>query len=452
MNWMPGQPFSNIISIVVYCFFLWFGIFVLLKGSKKKSSKIFSFTSLSFALYIFSVVIFSATHSKFIYMIWFKIFIIAAVVTSILWLHTTLILLSEIKTKKDTICSIKGKKLFLNKIKIMVSGMFNELNLPTRFGLISLYLAGIILALVGIWIFNINHIRPAIYPTSKWTAFYGVTGSYIKVLTVFRLVCFSWSVLNLIIAKERNNAVNPNESNMFNWLITGSLAFTAAALLLALRNLFQLSIPRFTVHIMFLFGILIIGYIISEHNAADEGKKISGRFQSDSITFFPMLAIFVLFHIMIDPKLSTIALILDVTLIEIFFIFKSRIRRFVDYKLMDPKLSQTKKNIEILTDKLPEINIDQLNEWIELEKELTTAERMVFEAVGAGFGKLSYEEIAQKNYISTYTVDSHLQKVRTKLRCNKTSELPLIWLAINSYTNNKKEHVNTESKELIAKK
>lgn len=434
MSWIPPQPFPNIISLITYAFFIWFAIFILNVRPRRRSSVLASAAMLIVAIYIFQMIVQQSTSDKAAYFVWEKILWWASTFSPVVWLHTTLALLSE-ETLSNGASAYPAhdESVSLSSWNFhAMRDLFADIPVLVKWLLVLSYGVALFFGIAGTqgeWLFRFNQATYAAWPWSKWNVFYTPSGSYYYLFTIYVAINTLLSVVTLLLARERSRSAEGKKK--YSYLLLGTFVFTAAAALLTLLNEETWALPEAVSHLLLAIGILIIGYAIAHYNALLEGRNIRERFLSDLLTLFPLLFVFLAAFVWLQPNPSMLALTVLVTFLITGYAFYERIHGAWQRKFMDPRLGKTKSATEHAAAELSDLQASKLKEWAMAANTLTKTERIVFDLYGRSLGASSIDELAAKAYRSASVLETHLGNIRKKFGCVKSAELAVIWLVLN---------------------
>lgn len=381
MNWVYSQPFPDIVSLISYSIFVSFAAFIVLTNPRQRTSILASFGMITVAIYILSMIFTNSAATPEAYIFWLKAFWIFSGLPSVAWLHLTLLL--RVEGKSSDWSQIPKYDGSVNRARWTLSSVryfFMGIPIVERAGVLLSYLAALILGILGTqgeWLFRFSQIRPTDLPLSKWTPFTTPVGELYGAFSVLVGGTMLWSSINLGIAwlKARDRTARQK----YNLLLSGSLMFTVAAIIIVLLNWLGLELPEAVGHIFLAIGMSLVGYSIARYNAFLEGRVVDSALLANSATYFPFLAILILIFLRVQPEPSMPALTLLVSFYTLSYIFKERIVGLWESRLMPPLVNKVRTVLQETEETVVTIDPNTITNLRERVDKLTDIERLVFD-------------------------------------------------------------------------
>lgn len=440
-GYIPSKPYVFIISIISFWVFLWFSLFISLQRPRNQLTILASFFTLTLSIFIAGSILQANSNTLGAYILFNKLYLGSACFPAILWLHLTLVLLKQ-QTKNAGSLIIFEKPFSIAKLNKIIRSFFDDLSIFSLLGLL-LFHGIAILSAYSVFatnlLFDYNNIKLAEWPFSKWSKFNFSDGQYYLIFSIYIVLCMIWATSNGVKAFY-NSKIGSIEKKSLTWLMVGTAFFLIGAAILVMTLVF-LPFPDEIGLIPLSTGVLIVGYSIASFNALVEGRVIKEKFLSKFWTVFSVLGIFIALYLIMLPQASIIALLVITTFLLIVLTFYENIIDLWEKLFVDKRITQVKKQTKQMVSQLIEINPDEIGSWVEKVKKLSKAELVIMDSIGKGFGRRTSEDVSQELFLSVKTVNTHLKNIRKKLDCRKSSELPLIWLVVNTIEN-KPESVN----------
>lgn len=401
-------------SLAVYAFFIFFAFFVYKRSVGRLSGKLAAAALLALAIYVGSAVLIYDTKTPGSHLMAWGAGWIGGCLGVALWVHMITVLEREKGNKGST---LSGSQ---------------------RIGITASYIAAVTLAVAGSfapptsnWLFDMRTYGPAPWPYCQWTPFWSGTGPYYPAFGLYVLACLGYTTSRLgYMAYRAHKSVETAATsfeagtslasrNEYLWLLTATSMLAWSAIFLTVMVALGVKMPESIGHVFLAAGGLIIGLVISRHDALVAERDVAPDFYKAAASAFVVSAsVVAALYLGEHGQVSKTTLLVLVTATILFFVNIDSWWRLMDRIFLGPQVASERARVRhVLEDSAPDPELLRLKTVFSTWSEET---KRVFLLLGKG---MSRRNAATKMNYHLSSVDLHIRRLKDDLGTDRLEEV-----------------------------